>query len=492
MTRYAGEVVAAVLGLLAAYLVVIKPALLVLVAGALGLMLAAVYRPRLTLYGLAMLLLLEGALRKWLLPGLQEWIYLAKDGLTLALAAAVLTGAADTQPQETPAITAPISRATVTAIAALAAYLALSLVNPRNPSLLLYVFGVRSYLLPLALLAVVPAVATAPAALKLWRALLWAAIPLMLLAAAQTLLPPGHVLNRYVGWTEMNVVAVTGRGPEATVRATGTFSFISGFTAYLVVIAATAPAVLIGLERRRLAWGLAALAAVFVALVLTGSRGPLVQAALTLAAATIPLWRLQQRNGTAPQHRWPGLAARALVLLAVAGVLLQRPMTQFAQRVQTVDDVDVRIARIFAEFVEGARSGGAFGWGPGTMHQSRETLTRLTGGGKLPRFVEEETGRIITELGLIGAPLWYMLLWTVVVDAVRRFRQAHEDKDRRAQCAAVATALLTAQAAVGGMVYNVYLYYFWALWLGVERCLAARTQNADTAQADAPNAAATA
>ena len=117
----------------------------------------------------------EGALRKWVFPGYQQFIYLIKDALVIV----ALTGfLMDRRIRSN--VSLPKHPATLP-IGLLMAWLLIQLFNPNLP-LAVGLFGLRAYLIYIPLLYLLPLVFRTPESLqKFWRFyLIIALIPLLL------------------------------------------------------------------------------------------------------------------------------------------------------------------------------------------------------------------------------------------------------------------------------------------------------------------------
>ena len=118
--------------------------------------------------------------------------------------------------------------------------------NPRLPSPLVGILGVKAYFLYVPLLAVVPAAfPDAKALVGFLRRYLTLAIPVGLLAAIQFVSPPDSRWNTYARSSspDAQMYAIT-FGAVERVRVTGPFSFITGYGSYLQAVSLLALALL--------------------------------------------------------------------------------------------------------------------------------------------------------------------------------------------------------------------------------------------------------
>ena len=95
--------------------------------------------------------------------------------------------------------------------------------------------GFKSYFLYVPLLFVVPAVFRDDVALaRFLKRYVLLVFPVVLLSVAQFFSPAGSILNTYAQPTD--IASITTFGSSKFVRTTGTFSYISGYTSYLLTI----------------------------------------------------------------------------------------------------------------------------------------------------------------------------------------------------------------------------------------------------------------
>ncbi|MGB0064652.1 MAG: hypothetical protein WBP85_09425 [Terracidiphilus sp.] len=204
-----------------------------------------------------LLLIFEGALRKWIVPGLSAPLLLIRDPLGLL----ILLEAFRTS--KWPNKWSGIAGFLAVAMLLLCAVQIILLGNPWAAAL----YGVRSYLLPFPVAFVIGENLTAEDLRKFGRWTLWILLPMTALEVAQYMAPPGSFLNKgaYEGGGQLYYVA-------AHARASGTFSFVSGPTNYVPLAAAF---ILYGLLNERLTkqWLLwAATGATILSIPMIGAR----------------------------------------------------------------------------------------------------------------------------------------------------------------------------------------------------------------------------
>jgi hypothetical protein len=198
-------------------------------------------------------------------------------------------------------------------MAAAMAWTVIEVFNPENSSKLLGFIGLRAYWLWwLAPVVVATAIRNAKNKRRAIYFLLATSIGISILAAAQFASPPDSAINLYSTvdgeevYASMATISTTGRA-----RVSGTFSFLSGFAAFTVLV----PTLLlsIGLEAKERKMRRLALAATLVlaaVLPMSGSRSSVIVGGLVLIITTWTAGLLFTRVG------------RRVVIGAIATVVL--------------------------------------------------------------------------------------------------------------------------------------------------------------------------
>jgi hypothetical protein len=219
-----------------------------------------------------LLLIFEGALRKWVLPQYAAPLLLVRDpvGLLIILEAY----RTNKWPQRWSLITGVLA-------AGFVGLCVLQAAVGDNPWIAA-VYGLRSYLLPFPVAFIMGENLDAEDLRKFAVCAMWLMLPETALAIAQYVAPSGSVLNAgaYAGGTQIGYVG-------GHVRASGTFSFVVGLALFCPMVAAF---VLYGLARERFAktWLLwAAAFAVIVSVPVVGSRTLLFELAAIVACAGV-------------------------------------------------------------------------------------------------------------------------------------------------------------------------------------------------------------
>ena len=378
----------------------------------------------LLLCGFGVLIIVQGALRKWVFPGLATPLYVAKDLVLLGSFLLFANRQGFRLPTALQKTALPILWGGLAVIVTLQAF------NLNIPSVAVGVFGVRAYLLYSVLLFLMPAAlqyVRHPVRLVTGISLA-VVVPVLLLGIYQFTMPPEHWINQYVA-VEAQVNAVQG-----VARITGTFSYIQAMRPFLVFSLGFGAAILIAGLRRGRKWyqilGAVTLGLSLVVAPMNGSRGIIF--GFLLAVPFILFAALKQGRRLA-------LVFGVCVLgLAVAYLGTQTDTAEQAwglleSRVERAAEDEGNVRRVesmLRDPIEQVTVGGVLGYGAGSTQPAASALSsegrlRIPGVG-----YEEELGRVIIELGIVGAVFFLSLkvwvLW-MVWSSLRGARTAWED-----------------------------------------------------------------
>ena len=369
-----------------------------------------------------LLVIVDGALRKWVLPSQSQLLFVLKDAVLWGGFLAYATWRSPTQ------LPRPLRRTWVPLL--LGAYISLVLVqafNLRQPNLMVSALGLKAHLAFLPLVVLMPALIAETTERQivrlLWGYTLFLVLPLAALSVYQFYQPPSAWINQYV--REMGTIATV----EGHTRVISTFSYVGSHTAYLLFNAFLGTGILLaGLRyQRRDVLGLGGLlfAATAVVLPMAGSRSPIVIIAAALAALLLVVQ--SQRAGT--------FRFAALVLLIGVGVVqgtgLGEGWEALAERAATAGDTENRIENVFLSPFYGIERGGLLGYGAGSAHQAAPRFVPgAFSSDWLPDgYIESPIARQIIELGALG---WLLLItlkaWLLyfAYQTVQRSRRALE------------------------------------------------------------------
>ncbi len=463
--------------------------LLIILAGAVALV-WSVRRWKEAVEVALVLVIFEGAIRKWFLPGAQDLIYFAKDVFLLGAYVGFFQSPARRRYPPPPA---PLLYGLLVAGMFVGV---LQIFNPNLPNLLVGILGFKAYFFYVPLIFILPAMyhTDQEVAVALRRYLLLA-IPVGVLAVAQFFSPPGSALNTYArsGSDALNIVTF---GSSAYVRVTATFSFITGYTSYLL---GTVIFLLIWMANGR--WRLrgnilmyGALGITLLGMLMSGSRGPVL---LLLALFPFYWWLgiLREAGGGGTFGRL--LLGLSLLIAVLAWVGEDAIGAFYGRALGGAADVSSRMMTPFQAPFHVIGDAGPFGFGIGATHQ---TAAAVTPG--LPPFIwlrglliEVESGRVMLEMGAIGFAIVYLIRIYLTFFA---FGQIFRLRTRFHRSLAVGAFLYILGSLPGGIVFEVTagLYYwtfvglvFLAMRLDQEAVRAAAARAAVVAAKPAPQPA---
>ena len=426
--------------------------LLVLLGG--GTFVWSVKRWRLAVQVGMVLLIFEGAIRKWLLPGSQDLVYFAKDVFFLGAYLGFLQtrGRLRLRYPQSPVLYGALVLGSVLGL--------FQIFNPRLPNFLVGILGFKAYFLYVPLLFVVPAVFSDDRALaRFLKRYVLIAFPVGLLSVAQFFSPQGSILNTYAQATEAGAISTF--GSSKFVRTTGTFSYISGYTSYLLTMTILILMILTT-TRWRFKGNLvvyAALGLTLLGMLMSGSRGP-----IFLLALVFPLyWWLAVVREKQSGQTFVRLLLGLGLLIAGLSSAGEEAVTAFSQRASGSKDVASRLASPFVAPADMLPYAGALGFGIGSTHQAATAVTQ----GIVPYSwldgiaPESETGRVMLELGPLGFLLIYAVRLSLAIFTLRQALRLHTLFHR---AVAISALLFFLVQIPGGVVFEVTAgVYYWFL-----------------------------
>ena len=353
--------------------------------------------------------LIEGAIRKWLLPGGQELVYFLKDVFLIGAYIRFFLS-------PTPELRAYTLKIPLGAILILSVIACASALNPNIGSVIIALYGVKIYFMYIPLIFMMPYLFRTDG--EMLRQLTWftmLAIPICALGFLQWRSDAFSMLNTYAAAQEMAATGATGFGLEGgKVRITGTFSYITGHTTFVAVFSALA-LVLLSLKETKYKWlflfiGLPMLAANGL---MGGSRASIicvvfVAAGLVLAATT--------GRVASNKHFVSMLLIGGLLASAGAVYVYKDAWMNWYARFETsgsTSDIQVRtVGHAGYAIALGLKESGGLGTGMGLSHPASDALRRRL---KVPAprkkglVYDNEFGQVMGELGIPGFISWYGL-----------------------------------------------------------------------------------
>ena len=440
------------------------------IALAVALLFMALRRWQFGVQALLVIVIVEGAMRKWFLPSYADLVYFYKDALMVA----VIVGYFMHRDKARVVIQRDL-QLFVIALAAFVIYGFSIIANPRAPHFVTNIFGIKAYCLYMPLAFILPRMF--PTKEKLVAFLRWYLVIALMVAAIGGWQfvdnRQDSELNRYAqtedaGGLPQDTAIFADSSGGYLVRVTSTFSFISGLTVYLPV----AFALLLGLTSLgatkslpmsvRLIYYLG-IAGVVVTAFMSGSRGVVIN---LLLVGVIFFAFTSLKNAFKRLRQVIIVGACVFVALnlvapqAVDGVY-QRAFGGEEQ----IDEGRERIEAVFAFPFDEAGYAGPFGYGIGATQNSVPALmNRLSlshTGEPIPLAVESESSRVMLELGVVGFVLFTLMRLAVLLITLRACLVIRDPEMKALAVAAFANLVffLVAGGAVINHTQNVYQWF---------------------------------
>ncbi|EMI53111.1 putative membrane protein [Rhodopirellula sallentina SM41] len=343
-----------------------------------------------------LLVIFEGALRKWVLPGLATPLLVVRDPIALAtLYLAAKRG-------WLPLNVYVISALTIGCLGFLTAIT----VGHRSP--FVAAFGARILILHVPMAFVIGRVLSRSDLLKIGRVIIWITVPMTVLMALQYFSPQSAWVNRGVGG-DMEGAGFSGAMGYA--RPPGTFSFTNGLTSFYNLAGVWIVYYWLTPGKCNRLILLLATGGLILAIPLSISRALLFQTVLTGMFAMLVIARK-------PKYLGKVMGAGIAISIALASVswtpAFQTGMTVFAKRFETASDSEGGLEGTLGDRFLGGLIGAVFnatdlpvfghGIGLGTNVGAKYTTGKRTF-----LIAEGEWGREVGELGpLLGLPLIFV------------------------------------------------------------------------------------
>jgi hypothetical protein len=340
------------------------------------------------------LLIFEGSLRFWILPGFSNILLVVRDPVVCLIY--LLAVSAGLMPRNV----------AIGLTVALAIFGAFSSLLTSEAPVLVTVFGLRSNYLHLPLIYVMQRVLSAADVLRIGRWLMWMMIPMAILVVQQFRTPQGALLNMGGMVTQYG-----------TVRPAGTFSFVSGMICFSSLVAAFLAHSFASRLRKGLILKILCSLAVLSSLAVSGSRSSI----LAVGIVFIMLAGLSVVSTGAARGL---LASIGVIGLALAGMtsteFFEEGRRQLGKRfVDSAHGEDIlgsSLSRVLGTFdypIWEAQKAPLLGNGLGTGTNAGYFLTtgnRGFGGGQ-----ETELGRIMFESGAILGTIFILLRFNIAL-----------------------------------------------------------------------------
>ncbi len=348
------------------------------------------------------LVIFEGALRKWAIPQANQLLYFLKDFVLIGAYLKFFFISS-----EKPKLIADDQ--VIKILSYMVAFWCLfQAFNPSLGSPIIGFFGLKNYLLYIPLMWMLPALFSSQEELYqfLRSYLLWL-IPVALLAIAQFFSPSDSFINVYAN--DGSTVAVFGGDSvDIVVRVTGTFSYIAGYSTYLGVCFSLLLPILT--LRQPYPWQWFTLTEILLLAAtsfMTGARGLVLAILLQL----IGYFSIQfLTNISSFFYTTKRLIAPAIIATVTVFFGFRSAFISFWLRLTNNQDLAQRIFGNFTEHSYFFDFRGVDGYGTGATFQANpiiRAILNLPPGEPITVYNEGEMGRVALEIGPIGFFIWY-------------------------------------------------------------------------------------
>jgi hypothetical protein len=418
---------------------------------------------------LLVVVIFEGAVRKWFMPSASDLVFFYKDILMIV----TMIGYFKTR-NKTPLVIKRHLKLVSLIIAVFTLYALGSMGLPGGPHPVIGLLGFKAYCFYIPLAFLMPIVF--PSKEELLRFLKWYLLLVLPVAAIGVLQflesNPQSTLNRYaIGEETTGKVNIAMFGTAAEVyyvRITSTFSYITGLTVYLPVmfamlLALTSLSVKQQATRSVKILYYGAVGATVVLAFMTGSRSCVLGIAVI---AVIFFFFTSQRNTF---RRLQQIAVVSVILYFALTTLFPQAYDAFYNRTfggeDRMSEGSDRIASLLSFPMEEASYGGLLGYGIGLTQNSVPALMKrfnIPDDNPIPIAYEGEPGRVMLELGMAGFAL-YTLLRLALLVMVFRMCFLIRDFESKMLAFAAAAALVIPLIAGGAITTHTQNVYQWFL-----------------------------
>ncbi|RYY07396.1 MAG: hypothetical protein EOP43_03360, partial [Sphingobacteriaceae bacterium] len=335
-----------------------------------------------------LLLIFEGALRKWFLPGLATPLLIVRDPVAVWLVVKCW---------QRGLLPSSIYLNIMFTIGVISIFTAIFF---GHGNLWVAIYGARPFLIHFPLVFVIGKIFNRDDVIKIGIATLWITIPMTILIGLQFYSPQSAWVNRGVGG---DMAGAGYSGAMGFFRPPATFSFTTGTTSYYSYAACFVFYFLFNIRQVNTLVLIAATLALFAAIPFSISRGLLYQNGVTLVFAILAVARKPKYLG-----KMIFAIAGSFVLLIVLSQIsfLQKPLEAFTLRFTSAGESEGGAIKgtLGNRFVTGLTRGFSdtydlpyFGYGVGMGSKVGAML--LTGNSKAFLIAEDEWPRLVGEIG---------------------------------------------------------------------------------------------
>ncbi|MCC5637244.1 hypothetical protein LC593_15525 [Nostoc sp. CHAB 5844] len=401
------------------------------------------------------LIIIDGALRKWVLPQASNLIYLFKDVfLILAYVKFFLSY------YKKPSFRNKYAFLAHTFLFLASIWIFYQSFNPDLGSPIIGIFGLSRYLLYVPLMWILPYIFDSEEDFfKFLRSYLLFSLPVCILGIFQFYSPPSSFLNIAPGGEEASEVLGFGEGK---IRISSVFAFPNIYTAYLIICFGFLLPFITTQKKQLFFWKIITFLELFLIIAnffLTGSRGVMANSVLILFGY---LCAKSIDNFSTILKFFKKIAIPAVIVIFLLSRYFAPAIDALANRGGSSNEFSARIGYALSIHSVPGKSI-VDGYGTGATQSGSQPIKRLLSlpAGLTPPVGEAEMHRITIEIGLVGAIFWYgmrisllMALWFVYKRLQSPFL-----KDM-----ALVTFLIHLQYIPGQVVFHpLAVVYYWFL-----------------------------
>ncbi len=403
------------------------------------------------------LLVYDGAIRKWLLPSHERYVYLLKDVVLLSTGSLMLLSRKWTLNDFL------LPKVFLIPFFLYSFYVLTTALNPKLPNFLVGVWGIKNHLFYslIAFAMVLSGRKVFEVFDSVRRLLPWIVLPVCAVALVQTSSPVDSLWNDPVRGGQFYVANMSNN----LVRTSATFSYITGFAWYLQGMTLLAAALLF--RRKGLDWLLILCGTMLlIALPTNGSRSVIVVLVASCLILVSALWASGVIKTAQVVKIGFGLCVFGLLSYVAYpdawGALVHRFLTS-----HTTPGDSSRYWTIFTNAFVFFDLSGPFGFGAGAASQAAPFLAPIMAPYSwLPpeigaRGFEEESGRVVLELGVMGWTLSMVLRTALVLLSIRLLVIARHPDVKLAAGLALPITLHAAYVGSGVFAPPVGAAFFW-------------------------------
>ncbi len=362
--------------------------------------------------------LLEGAIRKWVFPQGQELIYFLKDGILLGAYLKFYFA-----PE--PSLRAWTLSAPTGFISLLCVIVSFSALNPNIGSFLLALYGLKIYLYYIPLAFMMPHLFKNME--EMIRQLTWFALiatPICLLGVAQFAAPGVSILNVYAAPD----VEITGMGFGEKIRITGTFSYLTGHTVFVIFFFALHLGLLMTKQPKVMwIWLMTNLPLLLANAFMGGARASIASMGfVVIGFVVISFFTRIGKHSSIVAIIFVG----SVLMAGAATAFFNEAIDTWATRARGASaSGDTLYARIIGHPIYAISL--AFseskpeGYGIGSSHPAMEKLRTVLGIARpkvLTPVYDNEIGQVYVELGALGFMSWYLLRFLIIGQSFSAFQ----------------------------------------------------------------------